>query len=413
MPQTSERSLLLQEVVAKPASRTSDALPGADALSAAVDRSRAHALTIAIITSLEQLCELEPEWNELLKSAGSNTVFLTWEWIATWWRVYGKSASLNVLVVRDHGTLVGIAPLKRVTVRLLGQEFDRIEFIGSGSDVTPEYLDVIVRRGYEPAVATAFAETLAAESRPHVLDLRPLSPDSVAVTHLERRLATGATSRRVLDAVCPVLDLPESREAFLKGRSRNYRKKIGEYQRRCRRELAATIRVSASHQDVRRDMEMLAALHRKRWGTQTRSFVSNEYIQFHQDLAKQALDRGWIRLFSLESRSRTVAMLYCFAYDGHYYYYQGGWDPDFVRNRVGLVLMHEVIQQAIVDGARVFDFLRGEEAYKGRWANRRMSNFRYTRWSSRRVRMADSVRHLAKVWMRQQQAAASDGPGAR
>ena len=413
MPQTPERSLLLQELVAESAPRTSDAVTGNEVLPAAVNRSHAHALTIATITRIEQLCELEPEWNQLLRSSSSNTVFLTWEWIATWWRVYGKSASLNVLVARDHGTLVGIAPLKRITVRLLGQEFDRIEFIGSGSDVTPEYLDVIVRRGYEAAVATAFAETLAAESRPHVLDLRPLRPDSVAVTHLESRLGNGGRSRRVLDAVCPVLDLPGSIEAFLQGRSRNYKKKIGEYQRRCRRELAATVRMSASQEDVRRDMEMLATLHRKRWGAQTRSFVSDEYIQFHQDLAKQALDHGWIRLFSLESRSRTVAMLYCFAYDGHYYYYQGGWDPDFVRNRVGLVLMHQAIQQSIIDGARVFDFLRGEEAYKGRWANRRLTNFRYTRWSSRRVRMANSVLHLANAWMRQQQMAATDLPGAR
>lgn len=413
MPQTSERSLLLQGVVVQQAPRTSDALPAGDVTPAVSHRSDAHALTIATITNAEQLCELEPEWNQLLQSASSNTVFLTWEWIATWWRVYGKSATLNVLVARDGGALVGIAPLKRITVRLFGQEFDRIEFIGSGSDVTPEYLDVIVRRGYEAVVATAFAETLAAEPRPHVLDLRPLRPDSVAVTQLENRLTNGGRSRRVPDAVCPVLDLPESTEVFLKGRSRNYKKKIGEYQRRCRRELAATVRMSASHEDVRRDMDTLAMLHRKRWGTKTRSFVSDEYLQFHQDLAKQALDRGWIRLFSLESRSRTVAMLYCFAYEGHYYYYQGGWDPDFVRNRVGLVLMHQAIQQAIADGACVFDFLRGEESYKERWANRRLTNFRYTRWSSRRVRMADSVLHLKNAWMRQQQAAASDSPDAR
>jgi CelD/BcsL family acetyltransferase involved in cellulose biosynthesis len=64
--------------------------------------------------------------------------------------------------------------------------------------------------------------------------------------------------------------------------------------------------------------------------------------------------------------------------------------------------MHRAILQAIVDGARVFDFLRGEESYKRRWANRRMTNFRYTRWSSRRIRMADSVLHLASAWMRQQ-----------
>jgi CelD/BcsL family acetyltransferase involved in cellulose biosynthesis len=398
-----------QELVVEPAARTREGQTSSDETPAAVDRARAPSLTLTTITSMDHLRELEPEWNQLLRSSSANTVFLTWEWIATWWSVYGKSASLNVLVALDNGMLVGIAPLKRVVVRVLGQEFDRIEFIGSGGDVTPEYLDVIVRGGYEEAVTTAFAESLAAEPRPHVLDLRPLCPDSVVVTHLEGKLANRGMSWRALDAVCPVLDLPASTEAFLKGRSRNYKKKIGEYQRRCHRELAAHVRMSASREDVRRDMATLGALHRKRWGAKTRSFLTDEYIQFHQALAEQALDRGWIRLFALECGSRTVAMLYCFAYEGHYYYYQGGWDPEYARHRVGLVLMHRAILQAVVDGARAFDFLRGEESYKQRWATRSITNFRYTRWSSRRIRIIDTLLHIATRSMRQAQSAAASG----
>jgi CelD/BcsL family acetyltransferase involved in cellulose biosynthesis len=407
-PETSQRSGLVQPLVVNlepPSNASNDSTARSNAVAGSADWTRASTLTIETLTSIEQLRSLEPEWNELLRSAAANTVFLTWEWVFTWWCVYGKSAFLNVLVVRDHGLLVGIAPLKRVAVRVLGQAFDRIEFIGSGSDVTPEYLDVLVRQGYEAAATTAFAESLADEPRPHVVDLRPLRPDAVVVTHLEVKLATRGTCRRLVDAVCPVLDLPASADAFMKGRSRNYRKKVGEYQRRCHRELAARVRMSASREDVRRDVSTLGALHRKRWGAKTRSFLTDEYVQFHQDLAERALDRGWIRLFALESGSRTLAMLYCFSYDGHYYYYQAGWDPDYARNRVGLVLMHEAILQAIADGARVFDFLRGDESYKGRWATRRIANFRFTRWSSRRIRIIDALLHIATRSMRQAQPA--------
>ncbi len=378
------------------------ALP-ADMAARAGERSasaQAESLTIGTITDVTDLCALEMEWNDLLRSASANTLFLTWEWIATWWSVYGSSEALNVLVARHNGVLVGIAPLKRVTVSVLGLEFDRIEFIGSSSDVTPEYLDLIVAPGYEAPVTTAFAAQLSAEPRPHVLDLRPLRPNSVAMTHLSSTLTTRGNSRCVLDAVCPVLDLPQSTEEFLKGRSRNYRKKIGEYERRCQQQLSASVRMSASRDEVRRDMVTLRALHRKRWGAQSRAFLTDEYIQFHQDLAERAFDRGWIRLFAMETGSRTVAMLYCLVYDGRYYYYQGGWDTDYARNRIGLVLMHRAILQAITDGARIFDFLRGEESYKRRWATRRDENFRLTRWSSRRVMFLDKVLHLARAWMR-------------
>ncbi|HZB26583.1 MAG TPA: hypothetical protein VE379_10650, partial [Vicinamibacterales bacterium] len=44
--------------------------------------------------------------------------------------------------------------------------------------------------------------------------------------------------------------------------------------------------------------------------------------------------------------------------------------------------------------ATVFDFLRGEEPYKYRWANNRVSNMRLRCWRSPALRAASGVQEL-------------------
>jgi CelD/BcsL family acetyltransferase involved in cellulose biosynthesis len=44
--------------------------------------------------------------------------------------------------------------------------------------------------------------------------------------------------------------------------------------------------------------------------------------------------------------------------------------------------MHRVIQAAISEGATVFDFLRGEEPYKYRWAKTAVESVRLVYWKT-------------------------------
>ena len=336
-------------------------------------------LMIDLVATERGLEALQEEWNPLLKSSSADTLFLTWEWISTWWQVYGQLDVLHVLTARlPDGRLVGIAPLRRVKrgVRAVWR-YDSIEFIGHGGDVTPEYLDIIAAPGHEATVVDAFAHKLCADDTIDAIDLRPSSAASATIARLEARLrSNGGQVTRLPDSVCPVLSLPDTPEAFLAGRSRNYRKKMGEYERACRRDLQATVRTSRTQEEVSRDMDVLVDLHHRRWDGSSRSFQSPEYIEFHRCLGRTLFGRGWIRLFSLESGSSTIASLYCFSYGGRYYYYQAGRDPFYTKHRVGLVLMHKVIQEAIKEGATLFDFLRGEEPYKFHWATHTVANVR-------------------------------------
>jgi CelD/BcsL family acetyltransferase involved in cellulose biosynthesis len=188
-----------------------------------------------------------------------------------------------------------------------------------------------------------------------------------------------------------VLPLPESTETFLATRSQNYRKKFGEYERRSRRDLDATFRVCLTEDDRRRDMASLVKLHQQRWTGQSGAFRSDRYIEFHDRFSARLLERGWLRLFTVERRSTPVAVLYCFMYCGRYSFYQAGRDPDFGKYRMGLLIMHKAILEAIKEGATVFDFLRGTEPYKYRWAEFNITNCRLMYWRNLRAQMKGSL----------------------
>jgi CelD/BcsL family acetyltransferase involved in cellulose biosynthesis len=91
-------------------------------------------------------------------------------------------------------------------------------------------------------------------------------------------------------------------------------------------------------------------------------------IAFHHAVSAQAMAGGWLRLYTLSLNGAVAAVMYGFALDGRFYFYQHGFDDRYAAHSLGLVLMGLTIRAAIDDGMREFDFLYGHESYKSLWA---------------------------------------------
>lgn len=72
--------------------------------------------TVSLPLAVEEVAEgaafsnLSREWDELLDASESDCVFLTWEWLHTWWKHLAAGRRLAILAVRRGGELVAIAP---------------------------------------------------------------------------------------------------------------------------------------------------------------------------------------------------------------------------------------------------------------------------------------------------------------
>jgi CelD/BcsL family acetyltransferase involved in cellulose biosynthesis len=113
-------------------------------------------------------------------------------------------------------------------------------------------------------------------------------------------------------------------------------------------------------------MERLFELHEKRWRVVTHkgNLTKSNVRKFHKKIAGIFLNFDMLRLYFLRVQGSDVAVLYTFKYNNKLFYYQGGWDPEWSKDRVGSILTNLVIEDAINKEYSEYDFLRGTELYK-------------------------------------------------
>jgi CelD/BcsL family acetyltransferase involved in cellulose biosynthesis len=71
----------------------------------------------------------------------------------------------------------------------------------------------------------------------------------------------------------------------------------------------------------------------------------------------------------LKLKKQPLASVYGIIHRNRFYYYQSGYDPEWARRSVGLVLLGETLSDAFREGRTVFEWLRGTERYKSEWAS--------------------------------------------
>jgi len=90
-------------------------------------------LAIERIEDADRFARMAEEWDALLGDSAADGVFLTWEWLHTWWRHLGGRRRLFLLAVRAGEQLVAVAPLALAPPqldRLL--PFRTLQFLGTG-----------------------------------------------------------------------------------------------------------------------------------------------------------------------------------------------------------------------------------------------------------------------------------------
>ncbi len=164
-----------------------------------------------------ELLALRPAWEALLAQSDSTSIFLTWEWLMSWWESYGEAGALRILAAFDDtGALRGLGPLRARTVRRYGQTLPALAFIGDGSNDS-DYLDLIVASEWRTAVMDAFearwTEELAGGA---VLLLNEIPESSPTVAWLDAFAARHNLVRAAAAVPCGTVRLPATWDEYLK-----------------------------------------------------------------------------------------------------------------------------------------------------------------------------------------------------
>lgn len=326
---------------------------------------------------------LRNEWNQLLALAASNVVFLTPQWLHTWWHHFGpqNGSQLRLMTVRSRtGELVGIAPLYVTTEPVSppkeyapgegrpepeGAPRRVVRFVG-GTEVA-DYLDIVASEDKLHDVWSAVLDCLLDCRRDwDVIDLHSLpqwSPSRELLPQIAQE--KGLSCQVLAEDVAPVVALPGDFEDYLM----SLRKKD-------RHELRRKVRKLEGREDVRwylvppTDAEQMHAamhtfldLHRKS-GADKAHFMNDQMAAFFFDTVENLLPTGWLDMAILEVDNEPAAAYFSFNYNRRIYLYNSGYDPKFSSYSAGIALLVYRIHKAILQGCKYFDFLRGDEEYK-------------------------------------------------
>jgi CelD/BcsL family acetyltransferase involved in cellulose biosynthesis len=350
-------------------------------------------------------------WDALAARSPWATPFSGWAFQRAWWDAYHASAHDQTLVVTatagtaggaEAGDLIAIVPLMH---RHAVEPDDAATATqirhGDGTPLTPvaatakviffgasyhaDYATILAAPADLPAVSDALADHLAEDARTadpehpsdwDAIDLRRLrcgdpTAEAMADAFGRREIAEGWTLNLEREDVCPVAHLPAGAgfEDYLATLDKKARHEI---RRKLRRAAAAGEVVLSRSTDPFTDLEAFIELHQHKWGAAglfpptpggdaSRVFIRRLFEAVGPD--------GPVRLSFLTIGGRRVAAGIHVETDDTVMFYNAGIDPGARDMSAGVVLIAELMRQAIETGKRRFDFLRGDEPYKYEWGS--------------------------------------------
>ncbi|NOZ80270.1 MAG: GNAT family N-acetyltransferase [DPANN group archaeon] len=330
-------------------------------------------MEITEINDLKGLQALEPEWKALLDNSYSATFFQSPEWIITWTKHFLDDRKLRVLVAREQGELVGIAPLF-MTLQREGVTNRTIKFLG---DPLTDYNDYIIHNDYVDKVLEGFCGHLHAHADEwNRLQLREMPGESKTLAYIKKKHRAS---------------LPVKQEETFRFRISEEDGSVGEIMERVEKKIterrgrlkkfihsqAYSAGLAKDYAEFLSFMERLKAFHIRRWAdTSTPSYFTDpKHVHFFEELHRLLWDRGMINLSVVRRQGEVIATILCYLYQDQCYYYTSSYSWEAKNISPSHANFLSTIGFCIERGFHTFDFGRGDESFKREYANHICRNY--------------------------------------
>ncbi len=310
----------------------------------------------------DQLDDLRGAWDEL--AVQTSNPYCAPAWMMAWWKhVAPAGARLRVHAVFDGADLVGLAPF------FVDRGFGRVVRYRVLAAGTSAPLDLLARRGSEDAVASETARWLAgADPAPDVImfeGLRRGSPWPDLLRARWPRPAAPAIST-LLSQPAPCVRLRGTTyDQWLASRTSNFRRNLRHDQRSLRQH-DGVVRLSASREELSRDLDAFVRLHHARWRARGGSGVLDARVErMLRDAGAELVGTERFRLWSGELDGRVISSHLFLAGGEETAYWLGGFDESERRVRgPARLTVHQALEHSFAAGGGYFDLGPGAQTYK-------------------------------------------------
>ncbi len=322
-------------------------------------------LKVTVVRTAEQAEQIGSEWSALWERCPNATTFQRPEWIISWINTFRPREPL-ILEIREIGRLVGVAPFliyEEGSQRILG-------LVGGG---VSDYLDILVEPDRcQQTLSEIMGFITQSEFCWDALSLTDLPGASPLL-----QFAADSGLKPIHHDICTELVLPSGVEHLKNVISKHKYENLRNARSRMQRSGEGQIEL-ATQETLNEFLDALFELHAMRWKEFGESGVlADPHIQaFHRKVAPELLDQKVLRFYGLRLEGRLIATLYSFFEGEAVYCYLQGFDPAYASLSAGTLLLGAVIEDAISEGKKRVDFLRGQESYKYSWGVRDAPTYR-------------------------------------
>ena len=309
----------------------------------------------------EEFGDSEVAWEDLLARSDADPLFMGWAWQRLWWQHHKEllRGTLALAACYSGNRLVGLAPFYlHSAVHKAGIRAPRLEMIGStfrdGRGVFSEYLDVIADRAHRGEVVAALSGHLLEDRRWGDVVVGNSPATGVAADLVEVHLRGACLVRQTDPIEAHRAALPDDFQVYLRTLNGGTRRKLWSH----RSKLISPEVVVAEGEEVRQVFDRIDAFHLERW-------KAPQYVgaarDFHFALAPRLAARGALRMSTLFSGEKPLAVMYNVRLGTTEYNIQSGFDAaQAVGMSPGYLHFGYSLEHACRDGVRTFDFLGGQ-----------------------------------------------------
>jgi len=341
---------------------------------------KTNKLQFTVISNVEDLETIKHEWSELLDHAIHDSFFLTYEWIYCWWRAYSKPTDrMLIVLIRDASKVVAIAPLMKSYEKRYGFRLNVLRFIGEPQS---DRSDVIIRKSdIEEDVFESLFEFLVQKIDGwEQMHLREVHDQSNFYRWLVKNI-----KKVYVEPASDCLYLPLKQwstwDKYFKSRSKSTKKKVKNLLNQILKSGAVAtghIPITNMNDPLLDEATKIEQENKPEKGIK-QLVLHGEKNKNFQKLLLDNRNNYELLLSVLIKNNRLVAYNLGYCYKKIYYFYNTAYCQKEAKFSPGLLILKETIHFLKQKNVEEFDFLRGINVNKKRWATnlRKQKNIYY------------------------------------
>lgn len=320
---------------------------------------RCALLSTQMIERDDAFFELRDEWTDLLSRSGQDHLYLTHSYLVSWWKHLRGSASLRIVLVREHGELLAIAPIMLRRGTLLRCPVRRLEFIGSDWG----YGGFILSKKKPQCLGRIFQVLKDTDSWDVMYLGKTLSDPEMDAQELAALLSQKDLVHESIRASVPYIPLQLSWEGYLAERSSSFRRNVRNRKKKLSelgkvRFLRVT-NIEASGIPFSQVIGWIRTIAERSWKAREGTAISSSasMFAFYTELAERLNEMGSLDLSLLFVDERPVAYIFGARYKSDFFEVDIAYDLEFSKASPGTLIRNCLLQELFQRPWGKYDFV--------------------------------------------------------